>query len=225
VVTGYTKKENPPNINAKNKKLYEIIAGKGGLQTFMYDKKTDIQYIARGRKAVAKIKPGAWHDFVVYTKTGLERDGFVYVYLNNKKIFDYKGAIGLQEDDDMYVAFGLWRNKWADKEAYIKDAKRGLITRSLYIDSFRTGGALSKFTDVMPGIGPRDAARDDQIAYKIDANLVLPRRPMTIEELEKYTPPFARKVLVEAGILPENRSKIEVVKEKVVDSVKSYLKQ
>lgn len=187
VVTGYKKKENPPKINKKNKKIYEMLAGKKNLNALNYDQEREVKYLSKFTEPFARAKAGAWHDIVIYMKTGYRNDAFVYIYVNGKEEFKHKGPIALKLDDDMYVKFGLWRDKWNNKEAYIKDAKRGVISRSLYFDSFRTGVKGNQYSDVMPGRGVADGIGEYVARFRPDGKIpVLEPQKLTQQEVRRF---------------------------------------
>jgi|GEM_PF-5158023 len=203
VVTGYKKRENPPVINRKNKKIYDMIAGSKGQQKLFYETEKEIKYISRDRFALGKVEAGKWHDFVIYMKPGYNRDSFIYVYLNGKEAAKYTGAIALQKDDDMFVQMGLWRNKWNDKDTYIKDARRGMVTRSLYIDTFRTASGARQYSDVMPGRGVQNGSKEFVLLYRPDGKVPeLRNEPVTREFIEAYFPQNAIDQLEKEGLMP-----------------------
>ncbi len=207
VVTGYAKKDNPPVINKKNKKIYEMIVGKSGLNSLNYDQEREFKYLSKFTKSFAQVKAGAWHDIVIYMKTGYIRDGFAYIYVNGKQAFEHKGPIALKQDDDMYVTFGLWRNKWTDKEAYIKDAKRGVVSRSLYFDSFRTGNEDNQYSDVMPGRGERNGSKEYVEQFRPDGKVPkLDNEPVTQQQARRFLSDEQAAKAEELGLLTPLKS-------------------
>ena len=69
---------------------------------------------------------GIWNDFVVTAKWSYEDDGFVTIWWNDKRIVQYKGPVGYNDDKGPHFQFGIYRDE-TDKTyiSYMKNVMMG----------------------------------------------------------------------------------------------------
>lgn len=87
---------------------------------------------------------GSWVDWVIHVKWSIKDDGVLEIWQNGKKITDYHGPIGYNDQKQMYLKQGLYHiangDGWPD----------GLKQRLLYLDEIRMGGPKATYADVKP---------------------------------------------------------------------------
>ena len=74
---------------------------------------------------------GVWHDFVYHIKWSYKDDGFVEGWLNGKKIIDYRGPVGYNDDQGIYFKIGVYRNE--SEKTYV-----------IYHDEYRRGNSFAE---------------------------------------------------------------------------------
>jgi hypothetical protein len=97
------------------------------------------QEIQRSDSGIRKViyddyhfKKGVWHDFIYHIKWSYESDGFVEMWLDGKKLTDYKGPVGYNDNQGPYFKYGLYiRPKVTER--YI-----------VYFDEFRMGNSYEE---------------------------------------------------------------------------------
>lgn len=83
------------------------------------------------RKFIPKFEKGRWHDFVYQIK--FSDNGYARAWMDNKKIFEYKGrTVLLCGSDSFYHKIGLYRDEWPqDMIAYFDNYTRGFSFREV----------------------------------------------------------------------------------------------
>lgn len=87
---------------------------------------------------------GSWVDWVIHVKWSYKNDGVLEIWQNGKKVTTYRGPIGYNDKNSMYLKAGLYHigngDSWPD----------GLKRRTLYLDEIRMGGPKATYSDVKP---------------------------------------------------------------------------
>ncbi|MDQ4140937.1 MAG: polysaccharide lyase [Bacteroidota bacterium] len=85
---------------------------------------------------------GSWVDWVIHVKWSYKNDGLLEIWHNGKKVTTYRGPIGYNDKNSMYLKMGLYHigngDSWPD----------GLKRRVLYLDEIRMGGPKANYSDV-----------------------------------------------------------------------------
>jgi hypothetical protein len=120
-----------PGENAASRS--PVLAHRYGEGTFVIDIRFSSTKIQRVNDGASKVlyqqkdfPKGVWHDFVYRVRWSYRSDGFVECWLDGKRIIDYQGPVGYNDNDGPYFKFGL----------YHQDGERPFV---VYHDEYRRG--------------------------------------------------------------------------------------
>ncbi len=74
---------------------------------------------------------GVWHDFIYHVRWSYQDDGFVELWIDGKKVTDYRGPTNYNDDTGPYFKYGIYRND--TKETYV-----------VYFDEYRRGNSYEE---------------------------------------------------------------------------------
>ncbi len=77
------------------------------------------------------LKLGVWHDFIYHVRWSYRDDGFVELWIDGKKVVDYRGPVGYNDDKGPYFKYGIYRNDV--EETYV-----------VYFDEYRRGNSYEE---------------------------------------------------------------------------------
>jgi hypothetical protein len=78
-----------------------------------------------------RIEFGRWNDMVYHIRFSSGPDGFVTVWMNGRKVAEYKGATAFKSrENQIYNKIGLYRDRWKEP-------------MTIYFDNYAVGGSFA----------------------------------------------------------------------------------
>jgi len=101
---------------------------------------------------LGKFIPGNWHDFVIYAKWTVQRDGFFYLWYNGNLMIEYLGPTWFREQEinsGPNFQMGMYKGNKTPLP-WTKDLE---FKKVIYTDAFKMGNDSSSYAQVAPPEG------------------------------------------------------------------------